>query len=296
MTHFSPDPLSTGTAAALNRLQNVVNAETTGERAYNRAADLWKNRKNRAADKILWDQIEQQLADKHPLSGICQYCEFDRTTATEHFFPKKHFPGKTFDWNNYLLVCHRCNSNYKGDKFAVFHPGGSSTVHHLPNVKGVYTNPPNDDAVLINPRRDKPQDYLMLDLGTGIFLPVFGVDNRGRERARYTCNTLSLNADSNLLRYRKKALIGYLNKLSTYVKVKQATNMNSLLNAFSNTGRTIVVQTNTFTTEQSRLLDVVKADLLDDLFPCAWMEIKLQKGIDPAISALFTAAPEALNW
>jgi uncharacterized protein (TIGR02646 family) len=296
MMPILPDALSPNALNHLITLQNQVDNEPDMEAKYKRAVNLWQTRKNRILDRENWDEIEQKLVNGGPRPGLCHYCEFDRTTATEHIFPKKHFPERGFQYENYLLACHRCNSIYKGDKFAVFSPAGSNTRVDLPNSKKVYTLPPSVDAVLINQRIDNPQDYLELDLFTGSFLPQRNCDDRGKVKADYTITLLRLNADASLLRYRKKALNNYQQQLSRYVKVKNASDFTALLNALPEHEQMIVVQSHAFETEQRRLLKKFKAEILNDPFPFAWREIIAKKHLFPHIYDMLEAAPEAEMW
>lgn len=296
MTHFSPEPLSPEEMTYLGTCQTRVNEQPTRQAQYMCALETWKDRKNKKKEEQIWQSIEQKLEANHPTPGLCQYCEFDRNAATEHFFPKKHFPERTFQWDNYLRVCSNCNSKHKSDNFAVFSPKGSAMVFHLLNTKSTYPMPPSDDAVLINPRTENPQNYLRLDIGTGVFIRPDDIDLRGAEKAKYTVELLHLNMDNNLLRYRQKALDQYQNKLEFYVKVKQAIDFQSLIGALPPAKRAIVVQTNPFSVEKERLLKVLKADIQDDLFPCAWREIIAQKDFFPTLQSLFSIAPEAETW
>ena len=295
MMHFSPDPLSAGANNRLNALQADVNAQADRKARYDQAVKLWGRRKN-TADKPVWDEIECKLAANHPRPGLCQYCEYDRNSPTEHFFPKKHFPERAFRWDNYLLVCWYCNSVCKGEKFAVFHPRGSDHVFHLPVTRGTYPEPPTDDAVLINPRAEDPHRFLMIDLSTGVMLPVPGTDARGKAKADYTVDLLHLNANADLLRYRKKAYEGYLQKLDEYTKVQKAGDFATLLEALAPAKRIIVVRDRPFAQEKQRILTLIKDDILDDPFPSVWREIKAQRTLFPEIAALFAAAPETLQW
>lgn len=296
MILLSPKLLNKQEQKHLRRLQVRVNAISQGSARYKVAEALWRNRKNKEDNKRIWEAIERKLQQGSPNPGICQYCGFDRNAATEHFFPKKNFPEYTFQWNNYLRICHRCNSVYKGDKFAVFNPKGSATVYKLPVTRGTYPVPPTKDAVLINPRIDNPQDFLMLDISTGIFLPVPGSNSRDQARANYTIELLHLNIDDDLLRYRHKTLGAYLDKLDLYIKVKQASNFSSLLSTLSFSYQAIVVQTTPFTQEQQRLLKKIKKDIQDDFFTVTWREIIAQRHLIPRINDLFIAAPEAISW
>lgn len=181
MITFSPNNLSPTAQAHLNALQAEVDVATAISRGqgYEKAADLWAKRKNRQSDKPIWAEIEGKLADGHPRKGLCQYCEFDRHAPTEHVFSKKHYPNRAFQWTNYLKICTKCNSEYKGDSFAVFNPSGSATHFDLAITRGTYIAPLSDDAVLIQPRLENPQDFMLLDLETGKFIANFETDDRG---------------------------------------------------------------------------------------------------------------------
>lgn len=295
MMPFSPEPLSKNTKSHLEALQAEVDVQADRASKYNRAVGLWGSRKN-GTGKVAWEEIEQKLSTKHPRPGLCQYCEYDRNSPTEHFYPKKHFPERAFRWDNYLLICGYCNSVCKGEKFAVFHPRGSSTVFHLPITRKTYPAPPSDDAVLINPRSEDPHQSMMLDMSTGVFLPIPGTTARGKEKARYTIDLLHLNRNANLLRYRKKAYEAYLQKLEEYTKAQRANDFLLLLDALAPAKRVIIVQHRPFALEKQRILTLIKNDILDDPFPSVWREIKAQKDFFPEIAALFIAAPEALHW
>ena len=298
MIAFSPNNLSPTAQAHLDALQTEVNAATkiSREEGYKKAADLWTKRKNQQADKPIWAEIEENLADAHPRKGLCQYCEFDRHAPTEHVFSKKHYPNRAFRWVNYLKICTKCNSEYKGDSFAVFNPAGSATHFDLPITRGTYPEPPNDDAVLIQPRLENPQDFMLLDLTTGKFIANFGTDDRGKAKAKYTIDLLHLNTDDVLLRHRKKAYFQYANKLETYSKIKVSVDFNSLLAALPMSKQVIVKQNNDFYTEKTRLLNVFENDIKDDLFPTVWAEMKAQRALFSHLNDCFQQNPETLTW
>ncbi len=295
MMHFSPNNPLRKALALLKRLQKEVNDMATQEDKVIRAGHLWNNRKSKDDDKPCWKDIEDKL-EQGAGGGICQYCEFDRTTATEHFYPKKYFPRFAFKWDNYLRACHKCNSIYKGDKFAVFNPRSSDIRYDIPITRGTYPLPPTDDAVLINPRTEQPQDFLRLDLLTGAFVPHILLTSRKSVKAKYTIELLHLNTDANLLRYRKKAIGNYLQKLKEYVGVTLSSDFAELEAALSPSRHVTINTTRPLMQEKEHQLGVIKADILDDLFPTAWHEIKSQKDAYPHIESLFDAAPEALTW
>lgn len=295
MMPFSPEPLSASASGHLATMQREVNEQADRQTQFEHAVKVWGGRKS-GGNQAVWTEIEQKLSAKHPRPGLCQYCEYDRNSPTEHFFPKKHFPERAFRWDNYLLICGYCNSVCKREKFAVFHPRGSSSVFHLPVTRGTYPVPPTDDAVLINPRTEDPHLFMMLDMSTGIFLPIPGTDARGKEKAGYTIDLLHLNRNANLVRYRKKAYDGYLQKLEEYTKAQRAHDFPALRDALAPAKRVIVVQHRPFALEKQRILTLLKNDILDDPFPSVWREIKTQKDFFPEIAALLLSAPEALLW
>lgn len=298
MIAFFPNALSPRAQAHLRTLQAEVDAATaiSREKGYKKATDLWERRKNRQADKPIWAEIENKLSDGHPRKGLCQYCEHDRTAPTEHVFSKKHYPNRAFQWINYLKICTKCNSEYKGDSFAVFNPSGSATHLDLLITRGTYPEPPSDDAVLIHPRLENPQDFMLLDLTTGKFIANFGTDDRGEAKAKYTIALLHLNTDDLLLRHRKKAYFQYFDKLETYSKIKLAVDVNSLLAALPTSKQVIMKQDADFVTEKTRLLNVFENDIKDDLFPTVWAEMKAQRAFFPNLDNWFQLNPEVLTW
>ena len=79
-----------------------------------------KREKERASNKYRHPQVQEAL--KVMFHGKCGYCESRIEHMSdphiEHYRPKSRFPELTFDWNNLLLACGKCNSiQYKGDKF-----------------------------------------------------------------------------------------------------------------------------------------------------------------------------------
>ena len=92
--------------------------------------------KKRATNKYRHPQIKNAL--KILFHGKCAYCESKIEHVSdahiEHYRPKSKYPELTFDWNNLLLACGKCNSaRYKGGKF----PGA--------DANGPYINPCADD-------------------------------------------------------------------------------------------------------------------------------------------------------
>lgn len=62
-----------------------------------------------------------------PVPELCMYCEHSEAGHIDHFEPRSLSPEKTFIWENLLLSCERCNSNYKRDRFES--PAGARALH-----------------------------------------------------------------------------------------------------------------------------------------------------------------------
>jgi uncharacterized protein (TIGR02646 family) len=129
----------------------------------------------------LWDARSHQVFDeirstlKAMASGLerCMYCEDSAGTDIEHFWPKSLYPERAFSWENHLLACSGCNSNYKRDQF------------------------PLDEAgrpLLIEPTTEDPREHLDLSSKTGRFeartikgqksIEVFGLSRDALEKGR----------------------------------------------------------------------------------------------------------------
>lgn len=161
-------PLSPRTLGFL-RKRSLAVAGAADPRA--EAERLWKLRTNQALAEVR--RVLAQMA-----TGIerCMYCEDSEGTAIDHFWPKATYPERAFDWNNYLLGCSRCNSNFKRDRFPL-------------DISG--------QPLLINPTEEDPLDHLAFSPSTGRYQPisakgqpsieVFGLDRGtlvlGRQRA-----------------------------------------------------------------------------------------------------------------
>jgi uncharacterized protein (TIGR02646 family) len=81
----------------------------------------------RAASKYRHRQVREAL--EAMFHGKCAYCESQIVHVSdahiEHYRPQSKFPHGTFDWDNLLLACGKCNSaRYKGDSFPEVHEGG----------------------------------------------------------------------------------------------------------------------------------------------------------------------------
>jgi uncharacterized protein (TIGR02646 family) len=229
---------------------------------------------------------------------ICVYCENNEATDIEHIYPKKLYPEKAFNWENYVLACNKCNSHHKSDKFKIFNPKDSATVEDITLPRGTYSQPTNDDALFINQRIDDPLDLIELDLlnQTFVFVERSQQGTREYEKASFTIDLLGLNTRGSLVAARKQAVRFFINRLETYVSAKNATDFQELKDAVDDDEVGSLDDTKSFGQEKQRMLDAIKKDILEGSHPTVWKELIRQRVNLPKTNGLLTDAPEALNW
>lgn len=128
---------------ALALLQRRTAAVTAAPRRHAKARRLWRLQRNKA-----FREIRRVLQAMAPGAAHCMYCECSEATDIDHFRPLRRYPRRAFRWDNYLLACSACNSNYKRDAF------------------------PRDARgrrLLLDPTRDDPRAHLTLSPTTGIY-------------------------------------------------------------------------------------------------------------------------------
>ena len=99
--------------------------------------------KKRALGKYRHREVRDTLGAM--FNGKCAYCESAIEHVDypdiEHYRPKSKFPDLTFQWDNMLLACTKCNSKHKRDAFPEADDGGP----------------------IINPCDEDPGDHLVFD-------------------------------------------------------------------------------------------------------------------------------------
>lgn len=150
----------------------------------------------------VWQHPEVEAALDALFAGKCAYCESPRESPSEsliveHFRPKsdaQNLDGRVdpddywwlaYEWENLYLCCRLCSLN-KGIRFPVV----SGTERAPTGCRG------NDlareeDALLIDPCFDRPEDYLHFN-EDGTVEPVQG-DTLANERGNVTIEILGLN-------------------------------------------------------------------------------------------------------
>jgi uncharacterized protein (TIGR02646 family) len=238
-------------------------------------------------------EIERELVLMMHGTGICAYCECNEATDVEHIFPKSLYPSDTFVWDNYLLSCRTCNTDFKKDKFSVFDPEVSMNIFVIPRG----TQGPNRASLFINPRAEDPFQLLYLDLvgGSYIFTPnTDDVQSREFFRAKYTIDLLELNIRSVLIEARKSAYRNLFHLLRQYVQVKEANTIDII--------ESVIDPTIHYDRSQN-VADIrqsVCQNIHQSIMACShrtvWEEMKRQHERIPRLLGLIQHAPEALGW
>lgn len=142
-------------AAALAFLQKRTAAVVAAPKRRAKARKLWKLQAN-----ATFREVRRVLSAMAPGVSHCMYCENSEATDIDHFRPKGRYPRLAFRWENHLLACSACNSNYKRDEFPRDAQG---------------------KRLLIDPTRDDPREHLWLSPNTGVYA---GLTPRGIESIR----------------------------------------------------------------------------------------------------------------
>lgn len=290
MIQLTSKTITDTTRQHLQGKQQDIDAKPDFQARSARGKTLWKRKRGSQAGQAAFDEIKTTLINMCVGVELCNYCENNEATDVEHVYPKDHFPESAFDWDNYLLACRTCNTDYKSNRFAIFDPENSAT---RVDVNG---EPPNRDAAFINPRREDPLQFFWLNIRRGIFSvhPNLAENSRHYHKAEYTEQLMGLNARDALVQARKQAAVTYLDLLERYIRIKSAVNFDEL-EAVTNP-LDVVDRQQSFTSEKNKLLVAIKQDILTRSHPTVWEELKRQRGTLPRTNQLFNQAPEALNW
>ncbi len=265
-----PDiPLSSAALQQLGRWQAEVDALTSYADRVDAAKQRFSQR-NTARNKT-FAEVRHTLARMCAGAQRCGYCEDSAADEVEHIWPKDLYPELVFAWKNYLYACGPCNGP-KNNQFAVFPPRARRPVE-VSRAQGAPVKPPRKgDPALIDPRREDPMDFLLLDLqGTFLFEPLARKGTRDYERADYTRRTLRLNAREFLPVARAEAFSSYRARLSEYVSLRRKRASRGVLDR-----RIQAIQHATH--------------------PTVWKEMQRQHAMLPELTVLFREAPEALHW
>lgn len=253
-------------SAKLGEYQKRVDAGTYPERVET-ARRLFKQYNRRR--NPTFGHVRQRLTLMCSGAKRCHYCEDSVADEVEHFRPKSLYPELTFVWTNYLLVCGRCNSS-KGARFSVV---AGRKLADVTRTHSTGIEPPAliGKPGLIDPRRENPLTYLLLDLvDTFVFLPNPELSGLEYDRARYTIDLLPLNQEF-LLAARREAYTAYRARLAEYRALRdqgaEAGALRIRVEAIQSSGH-----------------------------PTVWHEMQRWHLAIPELNSLFTDVPEALGW
>lgn len=224
---------------------------------------------NRSTNKT-FRVVRENLSEMCNGARRCMYCEDSVADEVEHFRPKDLYPELVFAWSNFLYACGPCNGP-KNNRFAVIDDTGSlvdvSRSRSMPIVE-----PVAGLIALIDPRRENPLDFLMLDIRDTFEFTSIADDGSAEDlRANYTIEVLRLNQRDYLVEARENALGGYVARLQQYISARN----------------------DNVSIERLKLL---QQGIQTAPHPTVWAEMVRQKGHHPSIDELFAAAPEAVHF
>jgi uncharacterized protein (TIGR02646 family) len=200
----------------LKTAQALIDSLASYEEQVKAASEAWGKK-----DKKTFQAVRRILEEMCPGVHRCVYCEDAHGDHIEHFHPKKFYPEFTFDWDNYLLACTRCNSNFKRDTFAVLADDTGKRYDLMRGKHEVIIAPPKGEPLLINPRYENPLDYLQLDIARTFHvqsrLHLTGFD---LERANYTIEVFQLNTRPELPKWRENAFRNFIGWIDSYGNYK----------------------------------------------------------------------------
>jgi hypothetical protein len=236
-------------------------------------------KKNTKANAV-FKEVKRCLTAMCNSTRRCVYCEDSLGDEVEHIYPKDLFPGKCFQWENYVYACGPCNGP-KNNKFAIFRADNGEFLEVNPPRGTAASEPLPGQSALINPREENPLDYCILDLsGTFKFVVLPAIASEKKQKFEYTFNTVLRLNDSEreaLRQARENAYGNYKARLFQYVSKKQQG-------------------------ESADKLQKMIKGIQSENHPTVWKEMQRQhregflKNIDKDLDDLFLAEPDALGW
>ena len=156
----APPVLTRNADRWLTELQHILSNPPSQEAEFKK----WKAQIKKCQNKYQHKEIK--IALEKMFCGKCAYCESKVKVVTygdiEHFYPKSHYPDKTFTWENLLFSCPVCNEGHKGDKFPLDANGNPLLIDPSDSV----TNP------------NQHLDFVWDSVAEQSF--VYGLDEKGK--------------------------------------------------------------------------------------------------------------------
>ena len=259
-------PLPKSVAAELKKYQASVDSHPDYPGRVEAAKAQFKAR-NRPGNAT-FRAVRQTLNEMCHGSRRCMYCEDAPADEVEHFKPKDLYPDVAFAWDNYLYAWGLCNEP-KNNQFSII---ARTRLHDVTRRPGDPVVPPRKGRpALIDPRRENPLDFLMLDIiDTFEFVIISRPGSIAYERADYTRNVFRLNDRDYLIESRRTAFGSYCSLLRWYGDEVRA----------GDRGKA----------------DRVRDYILGSSHATVWAEMKRQRGRIAELGSLFDRAPDALGW
>jgi uncharacterized protein (TIGR02646 family) len=263
--------LKPSTIKLLRNKQRAHDANLPWEEQVKLAKKKW----DKKPKKAFVDVREKLLTVQH----YCCYCEHNVSDdEIEHIFTKSLFPELTFFFNNFVLVCGRCNRR-KLNAFAVFDDETSTAITKYEKGKP-HSQPKSLRNVFIDPRSENPMDYFLLNLNTGILEIHPLADERYRLKAEYTRELLELNHPSVHSNKRKGAVNQFKNILNDYIGCRDAETLGQLVKHLPN--HQIPPPKNLSLSELKENGKVFFLQEIKELhFQTVWLEMKRQYLLNP---------------
>jgi len=289
MIRLDSKTISSDVMQILNELQNKINNETTFEKKAEKSKSLWKSKGGKKGEQA-FEIIRKVLYDMCVYIGTCNYCEHNEASDIEHIYPKSFFPEKTFDWENYLLVCKECNSAYKLDKCYIL--DNNDEIIFVKRKE----EPPYKTLAFINPRVENPERFMILSPDSFEFELLSDLDKKDTNKSNSTLQILKLNQRHTFLHKRKSVANNCYETMERLIKIMSANSLEELKS---------VLRPNDDRFDFTFSLDKLKSEIKESYkrhisryeHPSVWYSIKLiASKTNEKWKTIFEKIPEALNW
>jgi len=290
MLQLASKDLSEAASTRLTRLQSRIDDVSTFAQKAKKSTSLWDNKSTSRIGATAFNEVRDTLSEMCVSVKICNYCEQNEANDIEHIYPKSLFPDQTFVWSNYLLACKQCNTAYKLDSFAVLDPNDDL----IPVPRG--TEPPNQHGAFINPRKENPANFLILNLGSFKFDLMPGLSKVDSHKADKTIEVLQLNERDTLIEAREAAAKYYYHRMELLSRILQAVTTNEI-DAILTPHDPDVEDTLSLVELKAQLTASFKNDIQKCQHPSVWHSIKVVASkTSEKWARLFHEIPDALNW
>lgn len=269
----------------LTEQQTKVNAEISFADKAAKAKALWQ-----AKNAAKFNEIYNILTQMSVGVRICNYCEANEADDIEHIYPKSFFPERAFSWENYLLACKSCNTQWKSDKCYIIDDCNTRILvrKEEPRV--------GSEIAFINPRIENPNDFLFYDTRTHFFVPIAWQSCENVEKAEKTLEILQLNARDTLRKSRELAFREFYDKLDRLKRALNAQTPDELAAIFYPDEEIFVDFDLPLSILKSNFKQSVQNYIQSSRHLSVWYAIKTYDKNTQKWQPIFNQIPEALNW